>query len=198
MSVWGRLLLAVALPLALLGAAPVPAPAPRPRQVSYFPTTVGTKWVYQEGEDEHVEVITAVTEKDGAKLVTVGSEWKGEVTPRYLLAVSEKGIAHVAADVAELDEPAWALKFPHTPGKRWDFVLAVKGVGKWSGTATAGAAVVVEVPAGKFDAIPVECDINFIGERRRFTRWFAPDVGEVKSAVLGAKERVLKQFTRGK
>ena len=37
----------------------------------YYPTTVGTKWVYKEEGSEETLVVAAVEDIDGAKVVTV-------------------------------------------------------------------------------------------------------------------------------
>lgn len=195
------LLSAVTLLLAVAPAAPVPPPPKTPPL--YFPTTVGAKWVYQtEGnKDEKVEMVMKVEDKDGEKWVAIGSEWKGKVDYRHAISVSDKGLAVVDTDVSDLDEPSWLLKLPHKAGNKWDYVIALPGVGKWKGKAIADGTEKVEVPAGKFEAIRVKLDITFAGDRRQTTAWYAPGVGMLKQIVKsesGERVEVLKSFTPGK
>src|SRR5438045_9595112 len=93
--------------LAAAPAAPIPPEAKKP--APYFPTKVGTKWVYQTEGEKHdrVEVVMEVIEKDGAKIVLVGSEFRGKVEMDYAMSVSDKGLCIVEFNVSDLDEPFW-------------------------------------------------------------------------------------------
>ncbi len=195
------LLSAAVVPFAVAPAAPVPPEAKKPGL--YFPTKVGTKLVYQaEGEKhERVEVVMEVEDKDGAKIVTMGFLSRGKVEPHNVVSVSDKGLCIVDTNVSDLDEPMWLLKLPHKDGNKWDFVIAPAAIGKWKGTAVASGPDKVEVPAGKFEAIRVELDITFAGDRTRITTWYAPGVGNVKEihkSEFNERVEVLKSFTPGK
>jgi hypothetical protein len=195
------LLSAVLVSLAGVPAAPVPPPPKTPPL--YFPTTVGTRWVYQtQGEKrESVEVVMEVKEKDGEKWVAVGSECEGKVEYHHAISVSDKGLAVVDTSVSDLDEPSWLLKLPHKAGNKWDYGIAPACVGQWKGTALADGPEKVTVPAGRFEAIRVKVDITFAGDRRRVTTWYAPGIGKVKEIVTtdsGDRVEVLKSFTPGK
>jgi len=179
----------------LSGVAPVPADSTPPPL--YFPTIKGSKWVYQTEENERVEVILDVKEKSGEKLVTVGYQVRDkQPSPAHTVAVSGKGLCLVNTTVATLDEPFWLLKLPQPQNTKWDAVLAVSGIGREVGKMTATGPERVEVPAGTFQAIRVDLDIN-LGKRLRKTCWYAPGVGKVKE-VVGDSVEVLKSYTVGK
>src|SRR5262249_26316579 len=76
-----RFLVAVFGPVALVGGAPsAPVPKDAGPPVDYFPTKVGTRWVYEvRGEEpaEVVEEVVSVEEKDGVRVVTLRVEHKG-------------------------------------------------------------------------------------------------------------------------
>lgn len=177
---------------------PAIAPPPRIKTAIYFPTIVGTKWIYQDGARESIEVITNVDEKAGIKYVTISSEWDGKLTQRYVLAVSEKGIAVVSVDAADLTDLSWTLKSPYELGAKWNINISLAGVGEWSGKNTINSIGKIQVPAGAFDTINVATDIVFLGERRQYSRWYAPGVGVIKETGGGSEDRVLKKFILGK
>jgi hypothetical protein len=57
--------------VSMMQATPVPKNVKQP--VLYFPTKVGTKWVYDSSDGrEHTEVVTKVKENHGVMLVSVG------------------------------------------------------------------------------------------------------------------------------
>ena len=194
------LALAVCTALVLRISTAAPVPQDKPKAGLYHPTRVGAKWVYKSGDQDSVEVVTDVKEKDGAKLVTVGYESRGEVTPSHVVSVSDKGLCVLAFNVAELTEPLWLLKLPHAPGNKWEAVLAGAPWGRTVGSAKAEGPERVEVPAGTYQAIRVELEIPYIDGREgkaRKTIWYAPGVGKVKE-VYGEQVELLKSFDPGK
>src|SRR5262245_18192564 len=74
------------------------APMPRESPPTYFPTAVGTKWVYEwtidgRKEKDVTEVVAAVEEgKDGAKVVTVHRALPERTYPFQKWEVSERGL----------------------------------------------------------------------------------------------------------
>lgn len=71
-------------------AAPVPKDAGK--DVIYFPTTVGAKWVYEgaDGETEEVEVYEVEKDRDG---LVVGRRRVGQTMPYTKMIVSAEGCA---------------------------------------------------------------------------------------------------------
>src|SRR5262249_33596713 len=144
---------------AVAQAAPVPPPPKTPPL--YFPTKVGTKWVYENDKRESVEVVMEVKEKDGAKLVKIGYENDGKAVYDRTISVSEKGLSMVETGISPLSEPCWELRLPHKANNKWDVVLAPVVFSTLKGTAVANGPEKVDVPAGKFEAIRVKLDIAY-------------------------------------
>jgi hypothetical protein len=187
--------------IALAPAAPVPTRLlPKP----FYATAVGAKWVYQQGDEEWTEVVTAVERKDGVLVVSVGRvEPGGKVTPDHKEVVSDLGLTRVEALGVKLDHPLCPLKVPGPRCAEW-----VVDRGELAPlTCTARGSERVRVPAGEFDAVRVDGEFR-LGEGRVWagTRWYARGVGLVKketplTAVHGETEdcveTVLKSFTPG-
>jgi hypothetical protein len=103
-----------------------------------------------------------------------------------------------------------------------EFVVSAKGVFRSTGTEpkpefqpapgtswtsgddtthTVGREEEVKVPAGTFKALPVVTVVQLPGGQYKYTTWFAPGVGVVKSVSPGQKGetvQVLMAFTPGK
>ena len=169
------------------------APAPEPvAGTLFYPTTVGTKWVYWDGEGHIHFTISRVVEKDGQKFITVeqvltsGRRWAAEV-----IGVSEKGLVQTQAGSRQLDPPLYLLKLPCRKGDRWQVTP------KAPETTTTAYPEQVRVPAGEFTAIRVETTERGETPGNR-ARWFAPGVGTIKWRynVNGkTRERLLTSFT---
>jgi hypothetical protein len=196
------ILLGLALALPLLTAAPVPTHL-MPEPVYYFPTTVGTKWVYQEGIRQRTEVVTEVEGKGATKVVFVGLEEKGKVLPWVNVEVSRRGLFRVWCRGNKDDPPHPWLKLPVEGGGEWaydDIGLGGRILGKVR--ATASGPEEVEVPAGTYRAIRVEMSWPARGGLGDWapstsTRWYAPGVGLVKQTGPSYEE-VLKSFAPGR
>ena len=184
----------------LAPAAPVPPEADRPRY--FFPTTVGTKWVYfHEGPRvEITDVVTKVTKKDGTTTVTVARYFEGvEDEDKEEVLVSDKGVFLATWYSCRCDPPICWLKTPFKVGQAWTFrtelVTQVMPSDR-SGTMKVTAVEKVEVPAGVFEAVRVEAKGTDLGPWTE-TRWYAPGVGVVKRITRAKDEVVLKSFTPG-
>jgi hypothetical protein len=189
--------------LALLVALPVAA-APAPKGTGgplYHPIKVGAKSVMEMSVDgaggfagsrlETVETVTGVEVKDGTYRVTVERESKGKNFVA-VIEVSAKGVFRVATNGKDLTEPVALIKLPAKPGDTWKTA---------SGTATVGKEEEIEVPAGKYKAIPVTTEQEIGGRTLKTTTWLAPEVGVVKrTGTVNDITTVyaLKSFTPGK
>ena len=108
----------------------------------------------------------------------------------------------VAIADRDLPTPTPLLKLPAKPGDKWEWEqVAPGGTGVVTTVFTVGKPEQVEVPAGKFEAIPVEHGTDLRGRTVKATTWHAPGVGVVKMVTYsGASERtqVLKSIRPGK
>jgi hypothetical protein len=187
------------------GTAAAPVPPERRQSPLYFPTTVGTKWVYQLNDGrEYTEVITGVEPVLGGAVVIVGAVAPdGKARPWYRHVVSERGLLREGI-VLKSDRPQWLLKFPYKFGETWE-TGGEQGPRepipseKW--THTSDGEEEVTVPAGTFRALRVTskghgipgCVLPPSGPS---ARWYAPRVGAVKM-TMGKTVWVLKEFDRG-
>jgi hypothetical protein len=150
---------------------------------------------------EHTEVVTAVEEKDGAKLVTVARDG-GRPVSRY--AVSPAGVSRVRQDEVAFDPPLRLLRLPVRPGDEWGWdsaVLSPLPPARFTGRCRAFAPEWVEVPAGRHLVVRVETEYSDGAGDHTQVRGYAPGVGLVKavSRSPGRKtETVLKAFVPAK
>jgi hypothetical protein len=161
-------------------AAPVPKDAGK--NVIYFPTTVGARWVYEDADGETEEVEVYEVEKDGDNFV-VGRRRVGETTPYTKMIVSAAGLRQPPDRGTE---KGWVLKALKS-GESWE----VPDGGK----RTVYGPEEVKVAAGTFKALKVVWE----SEGRTLTSWYAPSVGEVKRTIkrndVETVYRSLKSFT---
>jgi hypothetical protein len=170
--------------------------------VPYFPVTVGTKWVLERNTEgtvtEVVEEVLEAEEKDGGYAVTVTSaeireKGRGTVNnTRYL--VSGTTLVQTRGDFQ------WTVfDLGVKAGEGWKAAERKERGAKVGITYTIGKEEVVEVPAGKFNAVPVT-EQRGISETKT-ARWYAPGVGVVKAGTdsrMLRRTAVLKSFTPGK
>jgi hypothetical protein len=186
-------------------AAPVPRDARKTEL--YFPTTVGTEWVYGSAdskEDEFADTleITEAEESDGATVVTVVRSFHRRPQSTETIRVSSAGLFLLANDHGKHDPPACVLKLPCAAGDRWrTYCLPLKPNPGYVNVVVNEEQV--KVPAGTFNAIRVDTEFTLEGETKRvYTHWYAPDVGVVKyeigEAFGGKGQTVLKSFKLGK
>lgn len=201
-----RLLLLALLPALIVALPPAPAaPAPKVKPVSpYFPTAVGTKWVYvRKADDGHQvvwskEAVRAERLDGGVTRVTV--QQKGDSDDVY--DVGRDGLVHRTTYKWRLD----IRLLPHPPraGDGWDVVTPVQaGLVSNVGRKVCGEAEAVTVPAGTYRAVPVrftirEKDGRLLADLPTVTYWYAPGVGEVKRAGPGFTLELTEFTSAGK
>ena len=186
---------------ALVGLAVIPAvlgaPVPKhlfPKDPSFrFPTTVGTKWLYECGSTEETIVISDVKEEqDGSKLVTMKKVYAdGTRTLDQVTRVSAAGVYVVAGPGGNNEEPTCLMKLPLLEGQKWEKQVTCRSFI----TSTTGPVETVRVPAGIFAAVRIDHVIHIDGVTVKLTStlWYAHGVGLVKTGG----NRVLKSFTLG-
>lgn len=189
------MLFVIAALLRLAPAAPVPKGADK--AVLYFPTRVGAKWVYHEEavdveRSEAVYTVTAVEKRDGSYVVTVGRVGSdGTAVPKETWAVSDRGLLLLERDGRKQDPPTCHLKLPHRPDEAWDWMP-----GKTGWRCVPRKPERVRVPAGEYDALPV--DLQTSRRPPLITHWYALGVGLVKTTNDARTLKTLKSFTPGK
>jgi hypothetical protein len=185
--------------IALAASAPAAPVAPPPREVKvYFPTTVGTKWVFQwnGGKWKGKEVVEVVTAAEpgtgGAVVVTVGRHEGGRTSPARKYEVSPRGLFWTENFRGQvLDRPWVVLRLPHEPGLKWTNASWDRKT-----TMTAHGPEKVAVPAGEYDAIRVEERADGHPAPTE-TRWYATSVGTVMVKWGDYHVGVLKSFSPG-
>jgi hypothetical protein len=175
------------------------APKLKDGPVSFYPTRIGSCWVYDVDGVDETRTITHVRDEDGAKLLTV--EWTG---PRYreppveTIKVSAKAVSVMGFKNRSFDNPICLQHLPPTVGETWNYHLTGPVVAEEKGTATIQGRETIEVPAGKFTTYRVVFDVKDGGVApTRDTVWFA-DIGLVKEVTRNGNVRLLKSFTPGK
>ena len=193
----------------LLAAAPalVAAAADDPKKPDYFPLANGHKWEYaaQAGEnkvDITITVTAVKTENGKIKATRVVTEPNRDTTEE--ITVDATGVSGHLFPGIPVEHRATLLKYPVKPRDTWTdkFQLKEKDVLALS---TVKETEEVKVPAGTFQAVPVETGV-IIGEGEEsfgITTWYADGTGVVKQkVVLGNNACVvtlqLKKFTPGK
>jgi hypothetical protein len=177
-------------------AATLAAPVPKDKESkAYYPTVLGTKQV-EELTTKSVKMdqtaeVTKVEEKDGVYTVTLAQPGKGEGSA-VVCEVTGTTITILVGGTERMKVFDLGVK----AGDSWTSEIEVGGR-KRTTTHTVGKEEEVEVPAGKFKAIPVTQQEQ--GRRRgKVTQWYAPGVGVVKSESDSGATRVLKEFTPAK
>jgi hypothetical protein len=192
--------LAALVPLAALSAVAA-APGAKDRDQNpqlYFPTKEGATRVYAnrvgDRETELTDTVTRVEGKDGTFRVT--TVLKGGAATEAVTEVSAKGVFRVSVAGRPLPALQALLKLPAKAGDAWEVRPA--GPGGPVFAYTVGKEEEVEVPAGKFKAVPVEMKADAFGRVQTTKTWYAPGVGAVKVTGPGERTQVLKSFTAGK
>lgn len=186
----------VCLPLALF-AAVTAAPVPKAKPVeSYFPTAVGTKWVYEWQNGKLImEEVIEMTEKNGERRVPVrssepGSNWD------CMFSVTVKEVVQRTAIQFKVD--FLLMRLPLKEQNSWEFEIPIQQRFKCdAGKMTVGMAEKIEVPAGTFEAVPVVSETTAVNGKaiptpEKCTRWWVAGVGLVKIEYADGY-RVLKE-----
>jgi hypothetical protein len=199
-----RLILGLTVVAVVIGCAALVAPVPRGagKQRLYFPTTVGTEWVYEtDSGREYTDYLTKAERADGATVVTVERCADGRHQSSKTIRVSADGLFELENDHGKYDPPGCMLKLPFKADDRWKGYLLPRN----RDPACVNIAVTeekVEVPAGTFTAIRVDTEVTRDGKTRTlYTHWYAPDVGLVKydtgNFIGNRGVMVLKAFKLG-
>ena len=197
-------LLAAALQFATVFGAPLPKAAPP--IPSYHPTTLGHRWEWERGT---IIEITTVEQKDGAHIVTLTEIQPSRRRTKETVSISKTGIYTVAVSGIAV-KPVCVLKFPVKADDTWEWEIEPTvetkpgdNVRRTKGTRKVGKEDEVEVPAGKFKAVPVEVIVlaengKPLPEPERYVYWYARDLGVIKLTKNGSVIHALKSFEPAK
>jgi hypothetical protein len=181
MAKFGSITLLLAVGTAtLFGQAPA---AVKGKQADYYPLRVGNKWHYQlDVNGKAINMVGHIAKTETVNGVSMarfeGSVDGKTVTATEHLSSSDKGVFRHRYNGQEMDPPLTLMKYPIKEGETWTTQTKVSGqelkiettVGKWEE---------VEVPAGKFKAIPVLIVTKEAGNTISAKYWFAANVGVV-------------------
>jgi hypothetical protein len=192
----GPLVAIVALTLAALSGPAAPRLKDPSPPSDYFPTAVGTRWVYTTPTADLVEVITAVAEKDGVTLVTIGNEVPGgKATPIRTIEIRSDGLFLAEEAGKGYNPPVCLLKLPVQVGDSWTTATHRADLGRIQFPRQAVEMTDLQTRAGRFQAVRVQGETVFEngGQSQPSVYWYARGVGLVQ-----LDDRVLKSFTPGK
>lgn len=178
-------------------AAPVPKDAPP----SFYPTAVGTKWVYDNGGRELTHEITKAEPKDGVTRLSVAHN--GNASDVTTFDVGRTEVVKRTTGPFTLDKVI--LKLPLRERDEWAVNTPVQNrLQSDSGRLVVGKQETITVPAGTYRATRVD----FVVTQRNgqplptpdtYTQWYAAGVGEVRLVHESSGHvRVLKSFTARK
>jgi hypothetical protein len=175
------------------GAAPVPKHLMK--APPYFPTQVGTEWVYTRLGSDETHVVTGVEVKENETLVIVERVMTdGEKKPNKVVSVRPDGLFWVAEGGEAYDPPWCILKHPPEVGHAWETKTARATSSPFTIKRKVVAEERLKVPAGEFQTIRVESESPFAISTT--TYWYAPRVGIVQ--IDDPPHLILKSFTPGK
>lgn len=173
--------------------------APRLKDTSepgYFPTAVGTRWVYRVGDFEVTDVVTAVKKEDAVTTVTVQREADdGKMSPSLKVEIRSDGLFMTEETGLSYNPPVCLLKFPIQVGDKWATETRRPDSGRVSFHCTVIGLDDIDTPVGKRRGIRVHAEPVFEngGQGQPSEHVFAPGVGPVQFG-----ERTLRSFTPGK
>jgi hypothetical protein len=166
-----------------------------PAPVTYQPAKVGTKWVYQiEGTKKETVTSIVAAEKQGELLVvTIMCDNDAGGMATEVVSIGGDGIYRHAINNDPFDPHMCFLKLPIKVGDKWATDFTTRDT-KVTGTRVVKGVEVVEVPAGKFQAVRVEDEYTVDKLKRKQTLWIAPNVGVVKHLHGDKSVSLLKSF----
>jgi hypothetical protein len=183
----GRFLVLVLAALPGCGGAAAP---PRVQDSPYYPLEVGLTWRYRGGDEPRTIRVVRHEVLDGTPCALVETRRGRDVVATEHVFARADGVFGLTNNGKRLSRPLPILKLPPTPGETWDIRFKIGGHDR-QGTYRIGKAEPVEVPLGKFEAVPLQGQILEGGIRQvAFTSWFARGTGMVKQ-VIRTREQTL-------
>lgn len=173
-----------------IGAAPVPRHLMKPNAPAYYPTTSGTKLVYNRDGTDEIRVIAKVEVTEKGKLVTTEELENGLSIPFHTVLLTEKGVFILERAGTTYAAPFEMIRLPFKAGNEWQ---EIEG-SVTNGTRKAIREEKITVAAGEFNCIRVESRSQ---QGNKTTHWYAAGIGVVK-VDYGNSTLELKSIAPGK
>ncbi len=169
----------------------------------FFPTAIGTQWVYRAGVVEVIERITAHERMGTDVCARVESILNGKVISHEHITVRPDGVYRVAVADQPVNPPFRFMKLPLQLDDTWEVKSTVLGQSISGKFQTSQATVTV--PAGKYQTLTTNGTGFLLQDQQlAFTYYFAKGIGKVKQTTrigseLEGKDIVLelKEFKPG-
>jgi hypothetical protein len=168
---------------------------------NYYPLKVGTKWHYQldGGNGQKVQLVSEIGGVDdvrGKSLARLDVAANGRKLPTTEhLRSDESGVFRVRMNDVEIDPPICLIKYPLKAGQTWSVETSAAGQ-KMKVDCSEGPSEEVQVPAGKYQAIPCTITVMQGPIRLKNVFWFAEDVGIVKQRSEVGPQTVILELTK--
>jgi hypothetical protein len=167
----------------------------------YYPMKVGTKWHYQldAGNGQKVQLvseISGVDTFDGKSLARLEVAANGKKLPTTEhLRSDDNGVYRVRMNKMEVTPPICLIKYPLKEGQSWGGEASAAGQ-KMKLDCSEGKPEDVQVPAGKYRAIPCTITVTQGPVKLKNVFWFAEDVGIVKQRSEVGPQTITLELTK--
>ena len=172
-------------------AAPVPK-ALKKRDKDWMPILAGSRWEYSSPDDpttvNEIREILAVTEKGGD---VIAEQRTSNLT--QVFRQDSTGIAVIKSGGRDHVNPRYIIKNGMKEGDTWDWDAT-----GYVETRTVGKPEKIKIPAGEYEAQPV--NFKYVQNGTIFqsgTVWYADGIGLVRIDTEGSESQVLKAYTPG-
>jgi hypothetical protein len=168
---------------------------------NYYPLKVGTKWHYQldAGNGQKVQLISeigGIETINGKTLNRLEVSANGRKLPTTEhLQSDENGVYRVRMNNMEVTPPICLIKYPLKEGQTWGGETTAAGQ-KMKVDCSEGPPEEVQVPAGKYQAIPCTITVKQGTANLKNVFWFAEDVGIVKQRSEIGPQTVTLELTK--
>jgi hypothetical protein len=168
---------------------------------NYYPMKVGTKWHYEvdAGTGQKVQLVSeigGVEDMRGKSLARLEVAANGKKLPTTEHLWSDKnGVYRVRMNAMEVEPPICLIKYPLKEGQRWGGETSAAGQ-RMKVDCSEGKPEDVQVPAGKYRAIPCTITVTQGPVKLKNVFWFAEDVGIVKQRSEVGPQTVTLELTK--
>jgi hypothetical protein len=185
--------------VALLSAGTALAQPPSDTKITdLFPLKMGTKWVYNVGDNEVTVTVVGTERFNNENYFKMETQVGRDRSTSELFVVRSDGVYRVQVKDDKIAPPIKILALPVKKGDSW-VVNSKIGIQTIKGTLqVVNDKELVKIPAGEFTAVFVEgVDMDFNGIKTTVRIWFAKDRGIIKQEfVLQNNEKVTLELVR--